>query len=170
MDQYLTEHKLYWPVNSELMASYRDGSHTEKLENGTLVWVKNGKLHRDDDKPARIDADGTLEWYKNGKLHRDGDRPAWIYANGSLAWWKNDVLHRDGDRPAGIIPNDTCEWWKNGKKHRVCGPAAIYQMFVKQYWINGVNITEEVRSWLITRQCQFPLNPEQQVEFSLTFS
>ena len=31
------------------------------------VWYKNGKRHRDGDKPAIIFPDGSKKWYKNGK-------------------------------------------------------------------------------------------------------
>ena len=168
MDQYLTEHKLYWPVSSELMATYRDGSHT-KAANGTLAWYKNGEYHREGDKPAYIDADGSLEWYKNGQFHRDDDKPAYIGADGSLEWYKNGLRHRDGDKPAFIGSKGTLSWYKNDKCHRACGPAVIRPNNKKEYWINGVNITKEVKIWLETRQYKVPFTPEQQIEFTLTF-
>jgi hypothetical protein len=146
MKKYLTEHKLYWPVSPELMASYRDGSHTEEWAHGTLIWKKNSVFHRDRDKPALIRVDRKLAWYKNGKCHRDGDMPAWIYADGSLLWYKN------------------------GLRHRTTGPAVINQNNKKEYWINDVDITKEVNAWLKTRKYKGPFTPEQQVEFSLTFS
>jgi hypothetical protein len=123
MNEYLKERKIYWPVSSELMASYRDG-----------------------DKPARILANGTLAWWKNGQRHRDGDKPARIWADGAL------------------------EWWKNGLRHRTIGPAVIRANKKKEYWINGVEITSEVKSWLKSRKYKHPFTPEQQVEFTLTFS
>jgi hypothetical protein len=147
MHDYLKERELYWSMSSELMASYRDGSHTEEWTNGTLLWLKNRQFHRDGDKPASIRADGTqVSWWKNGQRHRDGDKPAFIDANGQLIWWKNDKLHR------------------------VTGPAVIYPNNKHQYWINGVDITKEVKFWLKTRKYKAPFTPEQQVEFTLTFS
>jgi hypothetical protein len=146
MNDYLKEHKIWWPVSSELMASYNDGSHTKKYDDGNIEWHKNGKLHRDGDKPARIWADGSLGWYKNGEPHRDSDKPAVIYSHGSL-WW-----------------------YKNGEFHRVTGPAVIRPYYEPEYWINGVDISEEVEFWLKTRQYKYPFTPEQQVEFTLTFS
>jgi hypothetical protein len=121
MNDYFKERDLWWPVSPKLMASYRDGSHTDYCSDGTLAWLKNGSLHRDDDKPAIIDADGTLEWHKNGLLHR------------------------------------------------TTGPAIIRSNNKKEYWINGVEITSEVKSWLKTRKYKAPFTPEQQVEFTLTF-
>jgi hypothetical protein len=193
MNDYLAERELWWPVSSELMASYRDGSHTNIIggaliwlkngywhrggdkpaeinADGTLRWHKNGKCHRDGDKPAYIGADGTLQWYKNGKVHRDGDKPAYIGADGTLQWYKNGDLHRDGDKPAWIRPDGTLEWHKNGLLHRATGPAVIYPNNKHEYWINDVNITKEVKIWLKTRKYKYPFTPEQQVEFALTFS
>ena len=145
MNEYLKERDLWWPVSPELMASYRDGSHTEKYSDGSLEWQKNGKLHRDDDNPAIIYANGTLVWWKNGERHRDDDKPARVYASGLL------------------------EWFKNGERHRTTGPAVILPKNSQEYWINNVEITKEVKSWLKTRQYTYPFTPEQQVEFTLTF-
>jgi hypothetical protein len=152
-NHYRTEERdKWWPVSKELIASYKDGSHTQKLRHGTLQWLKNGKFHRDSDKPAVIYPDGTLLWYKNGEYHRDGDKPAWIWADGSLAWEKNGQLHRDGDLPAGIWPAGTLEWWKNNKLHRLLGPAYIDENNNFEWWFKGEEIPvksqEEFLKWL----------------------
>ena len=60
------------------------------LPDGSRVWWRDGKLHRDDG-PAYEGANGTREWWRDGKLHRD-DGPAWEGADGSRAWW------RDGEK------------------------------------------------------------------------
>jgi hypothetical protein len=124
----------------------------------------------DDDKPSYISPNGTLYWYKNGKIHRDGDKPAEIYANGSLAWYKNGDWHRDGDKPALIWADGLLAWYKNGLLHRTTGPAVIWPNNEHEYRINGVDVTKEVKSWLKTRKYRVPFTPEQQVEFTLTFS
>jgi hypothetical protein len=194
MNNYLKDRDLWWPVSPELMASYKDGSHTTKFLNGTLFWYKNDLLHRDGDKPAFIGSKGTLEWFKNGLRHRDDDRPAIIYADGTLEWWKDGELHRDGDKPACIHANGELEWFKNGQPHRdddkpafigskgtlvwykngllhrTTGPAIIRPNNKLEYWINGVEITSEVNSWLKTRKYKYQFTPDQQVEFTLTFS
>ena len=82
--------------------------------NDDEFWYKNGKFHREEDKPAVIYYRGEKQWYKNGRLHRDGDEPAVIYYNGSKQWYKNDELHRDGDKPAVIRPDGKKAWYKNG--------------------------------------------------------
>jgi hypothetical protein len=181
MEKYLKERELWLPVSPELMASYKDGSHTTVWSNlsmnwlkidedCTLEWTKNGLRHRDGDRPACIGADGTLEWWKNGFIHRDGDKPAWIGADGTLWWYKNGLRHRDGDLPAEINADGTLEWYKNGLHHRIAGPAIIYSHNKQhEYWINGVYITKKVESWLKTRKYKYPFTPEQQVEFTLTF-
>jgi hypothetical protein len=169
MNTYLAEQELWYPVSSELMASYNDGSHSKKYINGSLEWVKNGEWHRDDDKPAVIGAGGLQAWIKNGLAHRDGDKPAWIWDDGTLTWYKNGVHHRDGDKPAWIGADGTLLWYKNGLKHRTTGPAVIHPNNEHEYWINGVEITSEVKSWLETHQYTYPFTPEQQVEFTSTF-
>ena len=140
-NEFRVEQKLWWPVSKELMAEYNDGSHTEEWADGTLLWYKNGKEHRDDDKPARILADGRLEWYKNGLLHRDGDKPALIDASGSLWWFKNRLFHRDGDKPAVIDARGGLAWYKNNKLHRVLGPAVIDDNNKFVWWFKNKKIT-----------------------------
>jgi hypothetical protein len=170
MNDYLAERELWWPVSSELMASYHDIDKPARIyADGELQWLKNDKLHRDGDKPARICEDGTLVWYKNGKIHRDGDKPARIYADGKLQWWTNGKRHRDGDKPAWICATGTLSWLKNDLWHRTTGPAVIYPNYKPEYWVNDIEITSEVESWLKTRQYTYPFTPEQQVEFTLTF-
>lgn len=59
----------------------------------TTEYKKDGKLHREGDKPAHIikDAQGNVleeEYFKDNQLHRDGDKPAHII---------KDVQGRDGE-------------------------------------------------------------------------
>jgi hypothetical protein len=170
MNEYLAERDQWCPVSAELMAEYNDGSHTKKWPDGSLEWRKDGLVHRDGDKPARIYWNGTLVWFKNGQIHRDGDKPARIYADGALNWFKNGQYHRDGDKPAQIGMTGYLGWYKSGLQHRVTGPAVIYSKKKREYWINGINITKEVNAWLETRKYKVPFTPEQQVEIALTFS
>lgn len=144
MIKYITqERKKYWPVSAELMAQYKDGSHTYAL-NGNFFWQnQNGLRHRDGDKPASIGAYGNLEWRQHDKLHRDGDLPAVIYTDGTL------------------------QWWKNGQLHRFVDPAVIYSHGELEWWVNDENITEEVNEWLNREEWQG--TPEQIVELQLRF-
>ena len=93
-------------------------SYTREVDkHGTTRYYKNGKYHRDGDKPAVIWSDGTTRYYKNGELHRDGDEPAVIYPHGTKEYYKNGELHRDGDEPAVIWFHGTKEYWKNGVEY-----------------------------------------------------
>jgi hypothetical protein len=62
--------------------------------------------------------DGVESWYKDGKLHRDGDKPAIIWADGSKCWYKDGLQHRDNDLPAVIWADGTQEWYRNGVQYR----------------------------------------------------
>ena len=53
---------------------------------GIEEWRLDGKLHRDGDLPAAIDADGTKFWRQHGKLHRLTG-PAVEYSNGEVEYW-----------------------------------------------------------------------------------
>jgi hypothetical protein len=139
-----TERAKYWPVSAELMAEYKNGTQTYETMHGTLHWEKNDLLHRDGDQPAVIDVVGNLYWYQNNLLHRDEDRPARIDENSLLLWYQNNKWHRSSG-PAVIYPSGTLEWW-----------------------INGEDITLEVRKWLARTKWQG--TPEQITEFKLRFA
>ena len=95
--------------------SFMNRAHTVFRE-GTQIWFKNGKCHRDDDLPAYICADGSQSWYREDKRHRDNDKPAVILVNGTREWWKNGQLHRDGGLPTIIFANGNKRWYKDGKR------------------------------------------------------
>jgi hypothetical protein len=100
--------------------------------------------------------------------YRDGSHTKeWF--DGSLEWQKNGLTHRDRDKPAFIGPKGLLAWWENGLLHRTTGPAVIYSNNKHEYWINGVDITKQVESWLETHQYKYPFTPEQIVEFTSTF-
>ena len=108
--------------------------------NGTQCWYKNGEAHRDDDRPAVIEADGSQAWYQNGQLHRDGDRPAFVGADGRYqAWYQNGRRHRDGDQPAEIGGTGMRAWYQNGRRHRDGDlPAYIGADGTQEWYLNGV--------------------------------
>lgn len=51
-------------------------------------------LHSFDDKPAIHDHHNALEYYRNGKIHRDHDKPAYMNSCVKL-WYNHGKLHRD---------------------------------------------------------------------------
>ena len=67
---------------------------------------------------VKTDGYGTKYWYQNGQLHRE-DGPAIEYADGNRYWFQNGQLHRE-DGPAVE--------WANGSN---------------QYWIHGIQFSEE---------------------------
>ena len=54
--------------------------------------MKNGKIHREADKPAVI-IGRFREWWVDGKLHREGDLPAVIIGR-LKEWWVKGILVR----------------------------------------------------------------------------
>jgi hypothetical protein len=85
--------------------------------NGDKYWYKNGFKHRDNDLPAIIHNDcGEKIWYKDGLIHRDNYLPAITYSSGSRYWYKYGLLHRDNDLPAVIYYDGNKIWYKDGKQ------------------------------------------------------
>jgi hypothetical protein len=83
------------------------------VSNGSELWYRDGKLHRDDG-PAVVFTDGCQEWYRHGKLHREGG-PAVDYKSGHKEYYRDGKLHRD-DGPAIVRADGTQEWWRDGKR------------------------------------------------------
>jgi hypothetical protein len=104
------------------------------------IWYKNGKFHRDNDKPAKISSNETV-WYNNGLIHRDGDEPALIWKDYKI-WYKNGNIHRDNDKPAKISIHFSV-WMINGLNHRDGDkPAVVYTDCHLEWWKNGQKIKE----------------------------
>ena len=91
-------------------------SVTHSSDSVFMEWRKKGKLHRDNDLPARIHADGTMSWWQNGKCHRDGDKPACVSVP-ETSWWQNDKFHRENGKPALIYSNGTQHYYENGVEY-----------------------------------------------------
>jgi hypothetical protein len=53
----------------------------------TEIWFLNGKIHRDDNKPA-LSTKNFKGYFKNGVEHRL-DGPAIEFTNGYKEWWIN---------------------------------------------------------------------------------
>ena len=58
---------------------------------GTKIWYKNGKYHREDG-PAFEYSDGKKIWHKDGMCHRE-DGPAVIYEDGRHLYYLNGTLY-----------------------------------------------------------------------------
>lgn len=95
----------------------------ENIRSDDIVWMKNGKVHREDG-PAIEHQSGYAAWYFEGRKHRL-DGPAIIWSDGSH------------------------EWFLNGLRHREDGPAITESDGSKEWWINDVQLTEEeFNQWL----------------------
>ena len=94
---------------------FMNRAHTV-LREGTQVWTKKARYHRDNDLPAIILGNGSKRWYRNGEFHRDNDLPALMEADGTKKWYQNGLLHRDGGQPAVIYPGGRKRWYKDGKR------------------------------------------------------
>lgn len=96
------------------------------LRNGDIEWkLEDGRLHRDNDKPATIRRDGSKFWYQFGKLHRDNDKPSSEYIDGTRFWHYQGEFHRDGDKPAYMTDDGDLMWYQHGKFHRENDQPAI---------------------------------------------
>ncbi len=140
-----------------------DASVFERAADGTKIWRRDGKLHREDG-PAVERPDGTKQWWLDGQQHREGgpaverangtkewwlggqrhreDGPAVEWAGGTKAWWLYGQQHREG-RPAVERADGTKEWWLDGKLHREDGPAVERANGTKAWWLYGQRHRED---------------------------
>ena len=116
-----------------------EGRPTSVGRSGQLVWKdREGRLHRDGDKPAAIYPEGLQEWWSHGLQHREGDQPAVVRAGSLREWWWRGLRHREGDKPAIVWPDGTQEWWWHGKRHRGGDrPAAVWSRKRQEWWSHG---------------------------------
>jgi hypothetical protein len=96
------------------------------------------------------------------------DKPRKIW--GDRYWYdENNRLHRLNG-PAVIFPLDQKEWWVYGKRHRLDGPAierVVNGINCHIWYVNGVNISKEVEEWLAMTGYEYPFSKDVQVEFKL---
>ena len=77
---------------------------------GNKAWHRDGELHRDqNDGPAQINLGKfgevlSVAFYENGKLHRDNDKPALIINSPTrrYEWYQHGSLHRPSGKAASI--------------------------------------------------------------------
>ena len=64
-------------------------------DDGNRFWSKSkdGKPYREDG-PAIEYRDGAKAWYRDGKLHRDGNRPAFEGSRGLWSRWEDGTCIR----------------------------------------------------------------------------
>ena len=102
-----------------------------------VIYFKNEKIHREDDKPAILYHGVGSFWYKDGVPHRDNDLPACIFDNGTKEWHKDGKIHREG-KPAIVFDNaNEQEWFVDGLRHRENDlPAKVinFEKYVLEIW------------------------------------
>ncbi len=99
-----------------------------------LIWVVDGKFHRDnDDQPACIiddEDDANYNWYKNDRLHRDNDKPAKVAVNKKTGrfilqkWYQQGEEHRQLGKPSSITL-DEVRYIHHGRLVRYSGLARV---------------------------------------------
>jgi hypothetical protein len=82
-----------------------------------------GRIHRNhiDDLPAAVKMNTRLcdIYYYNGRIHRNNDKPAIMHANGSVEWYKHGKRHRENNMYAVLSYDDNKkEWWYDGRHIR----------------------------------------------------
>lgn len=73
---------------------YRDSEQNTYLDIGHTIY------HSVEDRPAKVvkNIGQQQEWYRNGKLHRDGDKPAIVHIeSGQQMWFQWGVSYRNND-------------------------------------------------------------------------
>lgn len=143
----LKKDSYFWFVNGELHHENNEpafyflgGSH--------IIYAKNGIFHRDNDLPAVIMSSRQGDilkryWYINGKVNRENDKPAAIYEDHTFIWYKDNLIHRDNDKPAFIDKfMGVKKWYINGLLHRENGHAIISKK-QKTYVLNNKKVNEE---------------------------
>jgi hypothetical protein len=128
---------------------------TIEWNNGTKMWYKQGKRHRDNDLPAIEWMDQSKMWCKEGKLHRDNDLPAIIWKEGLKEWYINGIRHRENDLPA-VEDNNVKKWYKYGLLHRDNDLPAIEYINGEKFWYkNGEKYIPEENYKNFSVKCSF---------------
>ena len=105
---------------------------------GTVLYYLDGKLHRENDKPAVEHANGTKSWWYKGELHRENDKPSVEWPAGRKDWYRKGQRHRENDKPAYEDVDGTKEWWYNGQRHRENDkPAVEWSDGTKMWYYEG---------------------------------
>ena len=87
-----------------------------KINLYSIISQKNNKLHSYGDAPAEVGVDEGKSWYKEGKLHRENDKPAVIYDE-AKQWYYHGKLHRENDKPAIISLEGEKSYYYHGKEY-----------------------------------------------------
>jgi hypothetical protein len=86
----------------------------------------------------------------------------------------NNGLYHCEDGPA-FFGEMTTRWYMNGKMHRLDGPAIVwneeYDRNFDQWWINGLEVTDEIYEWASERDIDLNnLTEEDKIVIALEWS
>lgn len=145
--------------------NHRNNENPSFISRDTVMWHKNGKLHRRNGKPAilrnktkndpwnffdgenhnnignSLEGFPKEEYFINGVRHRDFDLPAVVF-NHTLEhkiWFNNGLIHRQKDKPA-IINGNFLFYFNEGKlyKSRLDYGNKIINLIVENpFWVVG---------------------------------
>jgi hypothetical protein len=68
------------------------------------------------DEPSLINGNGARFWLKDGYLHRDNNKPALIYPSGIESYYVNNRAHRDDGGPALVGLSNEELWYIHGER------------------------------------------------------
>ncbi len=114
--------------------------------------TNNNEIHRNNGNPSFI-SDDMIMWHKNGKTHRNNDRPAikrkirdnpfhhgiYNFESAYEEYFINGLRHRDYDLPAVIFKGEITHllWFQNGNLHRDNNMPSIINGNFLYYHTNG---------------------------------
>lgn len=78
------------------------------------------------------------------------------------------VRHSDDDSPSIECVGGRKEWYKHGRLHRENGPAIKYDV-VEMYFINGINVSDEIKEWLYERNIDYYEHMSEEDKLALRF-
>jgi hypothetical protein len=69
-----------------------------------------------------------------------------------------------------VYCNGPESWYVHGQLHRLDGPAIMRPEGSQWWWIQGVDVTTLVCTWMAARQVSWPWDVDTQMEFLLAWS
>ena len=68
-----------------------------------------------------------------------------------------------------VDADGTQAWYENDRRHRTDGPAIVWRDGTEEWWVGGVNITQEVESWMQANAITLPFDDSAAVQFCLSW-
>jgi hypothetical protein len=122
------------------MSEYEVKKFEDRIE-----YYYEGKLHRDNDLPAREFTNGTKVWYQYGKFHRL-DGPAYECLDGYKEWYIEGIEYTEEEWKIKVLElskyevkkfDNRIEYYYEGKLHRNNDLPAIEYKNGSKYWFQN---------------------------------